>query len=139
MNDPRQLISYLRAHEDPRVYAECWRQLAEKALRLAYSRQYMGAINLLLENAPPDIAERLVVWFGRLGIEYDSSPSPRAVRVRDLKKQSERFQRAKTLPLELPAQSVSAHDLNKPWFDDLELAEKGCSVHAYQGGRASGK
>lgn len=137
-----ELLTHLTAHENQSVNEQCWRGLGERALRFAYTHDSFREINKLLMNAPPEINKRLVSWFKRLGIKVVPHSATkggwRATAVEDRKRQNEMCLAAKTLPFNTTVVIVNK-DTDKPWFDDLEQESRNHSVHAYQGGKVSGK
>ena len=137
-DDKKEMILHGATHY-PDLYYEKLLKVATKALHQAYGGRNISGINFLLGNAPSSLVPRLAVWYRELGIAFDPMSLYRAVGVADPSSQDEVFRKARTLPLELPAPQDSPMESNKRWFDDLELAERGQSIRAYQGGRTSGK
>lgn len=133
-----ETIYYLTAFENKLRYEKCWHELAGRALRLAYSSGSLQEINYLLMNSPIVIRRHLVSWFKQLGIMVVAHNEIKggwcATGIEDKSKQRKMIFKSKTTPL-----NFSNNDASKRWLDDLELDNRGHSVRALQGGRASGK
>ncbi len=131
----------------PHTSLHDWHTLALMAFRQAYngSGAKLDKTNILLRNAPSEMRWRLVGWFTELGVEVRPSNEEADVWVAVSFKRAEHRQsleRANSLQLsQIQPSKVNKHSsrTEQPWFDDLELEEKGQSVRALQGGRACGK
>lgn len=135
-------LELLTAHENKSVYERCWLELAKQSVKMAFSRNDIMAVNRVLMSSPAELRHHLVSWFKRLGIEVTTNAQTkggwRAKPIEDRSKQTLIFQTMDSIPLRVnPA--PSSKDASKRWFDDREQEERGQSIRAYQGGKASGK
>lgn len=118
--------------------------LALHAVRLAYGSDDPKFAQALIELLPRKFQRSLADWFEHLGIpckrlaiSLDGLPNSKwlVCTPKNKKQQSKMLKMMTDCPVVLvDNESASNNFYEKPWFDDLEISERGHSVKAYQGG-----
>lgn len=118
--------------------------LAMHAVRLAYGGDDLKCAQALIELLPRKFQQSLAEWFARLGIpsqrlviSLDGLPNSTWIICRPTNKrlQNKILKTMSHNPVVLQDKETKSGKFDeRPWFDDLEIDERGHSVKAYQGG-----